>query len=167
MPTLLKILLLLVLTSASIDVDMLTGEVVGVTDGDTITVLVDEASYKVRLDGIDCPEKKQPFGTVARKFTSEKCFGETVVVLVRGRDRYGRILGEVILPDGGSLNEELLKAGYAWWFYKYSRRKTLRDLERSARAARRGLWSDAQPQPPWDYRKERRGGVAVQGQVDR
>ena len=128
------------------------GRVVGVTDGDTIKVLHDDRAEIVRLVGVDAPEKRQPYGDRARRFTSELVFDRTVTVLISGRDRNGRLLGEVVLPDGRSLNQELVRAGYAWWFRKYSRDVTLARLEEEARQGRRGLWATEGPQAPWDYR---------------
>ena len=90
-----------------------TGQVVGVLDGDTIDVLVDRSPVRVRLHGIDCPEKSAPFGNQAKKFASDLAFKKTVTVYTTDVDRYGRIVGKVILPDGKSLNREIVKAGYA------------------------------------------------------
>ena len=128
------------------------GRVVGVTDGDTIKVLHDHRAETVRLVGVDAPEKRQPYGDRARRFTADLAFDRTVTVLISGRDRNGRLLGEVVLPDGRSLNQELVRAGYAWWFRKYSRDVTLARLEDEARQSRRGLWATEAPQAPWDYR---------------
>lgn len=97
-----------------------SGKVVGVTDGDTITVLHDGKAEKIRLHGIDCPEKDQPFGTKAKKFTSTLAFGQVVTVQAKDIDRYGRTIGIVILPDGRSLNNEIVKAGFAWWYKQYA-----------------------------------------------
>ena len=129
-----------------------TGRVVGVTDGDTITVLHDHQSETVRLLGVDAPEKRQAYGDRARRFTAELAFDRTVTVRTGGRDRNGRLLGEVVLPDGRSLSQELVRAGYAWWFRKYSQDVRLARLEEEARQDRRGLWADAAPQAPWEYR---------------
>jgi micrococcal nuclease len=129
-----------------------TGRVVGVTDGDTIKVLHANQSETVRLLGVDAPEKRQAYGDRARRFTAELAFDRTVTVHAAGRDRYGRLLGEVVLPNGRSLNQELVRAGYAWWFRKYSRDIRLARLEEEARQDRRGLWADAAPQAPWEYR---------------
>ena len=129
-----------------------SGKVVGVIDGDSIRVLRNGKAEQVRLRGIDCPERKQAFGTRAKQFTSELVFGKDVTVKEKGRDRYGRTLGEVILSDGRSLNHELLKAGYAWWFRRYSKDVRLGDLEDEARLAQRGLWADPDPVPPWEFR---------------
>ncbi len=76
---------------------------------------------RIRLHGVDCPEKRQPFGNRAKQFTSTLVFGTTVTVQVVDRDRYGRTVGEVLLPDGRSLNRELVKAGFAWWYRRYAR----------------------------------------------
>lgn len=103
--------------------------------------------------GSIAPEKKQQFGTRAKQFTSEQAFGKVVTVKESGRDRYGRTLAEVILPDGRSLNKALLKAGLAWWFRKYSKDISLGDLEDEARLAKRGLWADKEPVPPWEWRR--------------
>ncbi len=91
-----------------------SGKVVGITDGDTIRVMHNGRAERIRLWGIDCPESRQPFGTRARQFTSDLAFGKVVTVLVRDVDRYGRTVGEVLLPNGRSLNHELVMAGLAW-----------------------------------------------------
>ncbi|MCL4809462.1 MAG: thermonuclease family protein, partial [Thermoanaerobaculia bacterium] len=110
--------------------------VVGVSDGDSITVLDGTTRVKVRLNGIDCPERRQPFGARAKQLTSELAFGKTVTVRPFGKDRYGRVLGEVVLPDGRVLNEELVAAGMAWHYKRYSKDERLARLERQARRAR-------------------------------
>src|SRR5262245_66108743 len=94
--------------------EQFTGKVVGISDGDTISVLREGKAVKVRLHGVDTPEKVQAFGTQARKFTSDMVFQQTVTVIVQHTDRYGRLVGDVLLPDGRSLNQELVKAGVAW-----------------------------------------------------
>jgi micrococcal nuclease len=123
------------------------GRVVGITDGDTITVLHNGRGEKVRLYVIDCPERRQAFGTRARQFTSSLAFGREVRVVVRDKDRYGRTVADVILPDGRNLNHELVKAGFAWWFRKFAPRD-IEELEKEAREAKRGLWSDLHAIPP-------------------
>lgn len=134
-----------------------SGRVVGVTDGDTIKVLHNGKAEKIRLHGIDCPEKAQPFGTKAKQFTSEMVFGKTVAVQVTDTDRYGRTVADVILPDGRVLNRELVASGLAWWYRKYSKDESLGQLEGKARSAKRGLWADPNPMPPWCYRKLKKG----------
>ena len=125
---------------------------VGVTDGDTLTVLRAGHAATVRLQGVGAPEKRQAYGDRARRFVAELAFDQTVSVQTTGRDRNGRLLGEVVLSDGRSLNQELVRAGYAWWFRKYSRDARLARLEDEARQGRRGLWADDAPQAPWEYR---------------
>lgn len=134
------------------------GQVVAVLDGDTIEVMEQGKAVRIRLYGVDAPEKSQPYGMQAKKFTSEQCFGKTVTLKVKDRDRYGRTVSEVILPDGRSLNRELVRNGYAWWYRQYSRDPSLGELEEEARRAHRGLWADKSPEPPWEYRKEQREG---------
>ncbi len=128
------------------------GRVVGITDGDTISVLRAGRAEIVRLQGVDAPEKRQAYGDRARRFVADLAFDQTVIVRTTGRDRNGRLLGEVVLPDGRSLNQELVRAGYAWWFRKYSRDVRLARLEEEARQGRQGLWADQVPEPPWEYR---------------
>ena len=132
------------------------GKVVRVSDGDTIEVLRAGRAVRVRLQGIDCPESRQAYGTRAKQFTASLAFGKTVAVQVHGTDQYGRILGEVILPDGRSLNRELVRSGYAWWYRRYSDDPVLQQLEEEARRERRGLWRDKNPIPPWEFRREYR-----------
>jgi endonuclease YncB( thermonuclease family) len=132
------------------------GRVVGVSAGDTITVLREGRGVKIRLQGIDAPEKDQAFGSRARQLTSSLAFGKQVTVRVSSTDRYGRIVAWVYLPGGACLNEELLKAGLAWHYKQYDRSPRLAALEAEARAARRGLWVEASPTPPWSFRQARR-----------
>ena len=137
--------------------EQFTGKVVGISDGDTISVLREGKAVKVRLHGVDTPEKAQAFGTQARKLTGDLVFQQTVTVVIRDTDRYGRLVGEVLLPDGRSLNQELVKAGMAWWYRQYAPNDTtLAQLEAEARTAKRGLWADAHPVPPWEWRKGQR-----------
>jgi micrococcal nuclease len=134
----------------------LAGRVIGVSDGDTMTVLVDRSPVKVRLNGIDAPERGQAFGARAKQFASELAFGREVTVREYGLDKYGRMIGDVFLADGGLLNQE--RGGLAWWYRKYAPTDTtLEKLEVEARSDKRGLWADANPIPPWAYRKLRRG----------
>lgn len=131
----------------------LKGKVVGVSDGDTVDVLIGGKAARVRLFGVDCPEKRQPFGAAAKKFTSTLVFGREVKVVVRDVDRYGRTVAEVVLADGRILNRELVKAGLAWWYKRYAPdAHELGILEAEARAAGRGLWADKAPIRPWDFR---------------
>jgi endonuclease YncB( thermonuclease family) len=135
------------------NVTSFTGKVVKVSDGDTIQVMHEGKAEKVRLAEIDCPETKQPFGQAAKKFVLDIAAQKTVTVHVETTDRYGRTVGVVVLPDGRSLNQELIRAGLAWWYWKYSTDSSLGELEEEARAARIGLWADPAPVPPWDWRR--------------
>jgi endonuclease YncB( thermonuclease family) len=128
------------------------GKVVGVIDGDTIEVLHGGSSDRVRLAGIDCPEENQPFGSKAKQATSYLAFAEQVTLHVSGKDKYNRTLAEVILPDGRSLNKELVREGMAWWYRQYSSDPELERLEAEARGRRIGLWRDPRPVAPWEWR---------------
>jgi len=130
-----------------------SGEVVGVIDGDTIDVLHDGRQERIRLRGIDAPEKSQAFGKRSKRAASELSFGEEVSVQEHGPDKYGRTLGEVILPGDRSLNQEMVRRGNAWRYRKYSDDETLARLESEARQSRRGLWKDDDAMAPWEYRK--------------
>ena len=134
-----------------------TGRVVGVIDGDTIEVLHNQRPERIRLSGIDCPEKGQAFGNNAKHATSDLAFGKEVTLQTHGKDKYKRTLADVILPDGMSLNQELVKQGWCWWYRKYAPGDTvLEGLESEAREARKGLWVDPEPVPPWEWRKRSR-----------
>lgn len=135
-----------------------SGRVVGVIDGDDVVVLHNGLKEDVRLNGIDCPEKGQAYGERAKEFTTGLALRKVVRVLVQGSDAFGRTLGEVVLPDGRVLNHELVKAGLAWWFRQYAPENAeVARLEKEAREAKRGLWRDSKPLPPWVFRKIRRG----------
>lgn len=142
------------------DAEVFTGKVVAVKDGDTVEVLREGKAVRVRLFGVDCPEKDQAFGQMARRFTSQRVFGRSVTVRVKDTDRYGRTVAEVVLEKGRTLNQELVQAGLAWWYQRYAPgEQLLAKLEAEAREAKRGLWSDAQAVAPWLFRRKPRGGV--------
>ena len=128
-------------------------KVIRIVDGDTIEMTHNGEPKRVRLAGIDAPERKQAFGSRARQFVAQQVFGKTVTVHSVGIDAYGRILGEVILGDGRSLNRELVANGLAWHYKRFSADRELARLEDEAREARRGLWSDRNPMPPWKFRR--------------
>lgn len=134
----------------------LSGKVIGVMDGDTIDILYNNKPLRIRLEHIDCPEirKKQPFGAQAKKFTSENCFGQIVRIQHKNEiDRNKRLIGEVINAQGVNVNKELVKAGLAWHFIKYSSNQEYAALEKRARVLKAGLWRDPNPTPPWNWRK--------------
>ena len=141
--------------SASSD-DLIKGRVVKVADGDTITILdASTAQHKIRLQGIDAPEKKQAFGNASRKFLSGLVANREVRVTYAKRDRYGRILGTVFV-DGRDINLEMLKAGMAWHYKKYDTNPAYAKAETEARTARRGLWQEKNPTPPETFRHKGR-----------
>ena len=125
-----------------------------ILDGDTVEVLdARKQTYRIRLSAVDAPESKQPFGAKAKRALSALVAGETVSVEWRKIDRYDRRVGVLIL-DGADVNLALVRAGYAWWYQRYAPgNKTLQQLEQEARAAHRGLWADAHPVPPWEFRR--------------
>jgi micrococcal nuclease len=126
----------------------------GVTDGDTIRVLKDGKEVKIRLEGIDAPERGQDFGNKAKEFTSEKVFGKEIEIREAGTDRYGRTLARVYV-SGKDLSLELVRNGLAWHFKRYSSDTTLARAELDARFRRVGLWSQPNPVAPWDFRYSR------------
>lgn len=139
-----------------------SGKTVGVSDGDTITVMRDKSPVKIRLYGVDCPEKSQAFGQKAKQFTSSIVFNQIVEVETMATDRYGRSVG-IVHVGNKTLNEELLKAGFAWLYQQYCKKRFCHDwagLADNARGGRLGLWADPQPTPPWDFRRTARGGPA-------
>lgn len=135
--------------------ETLVGRVVGIADGDTIDVMYEGSEVTVRLYGVDTPEKNQPFGTQAKKFTTSMVFGQRVRVEAVDVDRYGRVVGRVYrMDDGAELNAALVAAGYAWWYRQYAPDDTrLQRLEQQARDAEKGLWSRADPVAPWKWRR--------------
>jgi len=131
-----------------------TGKVVAITDGDTIKVMKNGVETKIRLYGVDCPEKKQAYGTVAKQFTADFCFGKTVTVVEKSIDRYGRTIGEVFV-DGKSLNRALVAEGMAWWYVQYAKKYTdLGVLQEAAKKAGKGLWKEKAPVAPWEFRRK-------------
>lgn len=132
-----------------------TGRVAWVYDGDSIRVISRSGSIVVRVFGIDCPERGQPYSRKALKFTMHLARNLTVTVLVKDQDRYGRVVGRVILPDGRDLGRELVRAGLAWRHRRFAPDdKTLKALEAEARSAGRGLWRDPKPVPPWVFKAQ-------------
>ena len=143
----------------------IAGRVVGITDGDTLTLL-DEArrQVRVRLAEIDTPERRQPYGDRARQALSDLAFGKAVRVDVQDTDRYGRAIGRV-RKGAVDVNAEMVRRGAAWVYRQYSRDPSLLRLEEEARAARRGLWAlpEAERTPPWEWRAAERSGQGQAG----
>lgn len=129
-------------------------KVIGIKDGDTFVLFINDKEETVRLAYIDCPEKKQPFGNKAKQFASAMCFGKYVTLVHHNKyDRNKRLIAEVILSDGSNLNKQMVKNGFAWHFKKYSTNDEYAQLETEARMNKIGLWSESNPVPPWKWRK--------------
>lgn len=156
------VLMALALAAGWAHSETLTGRVVAVADGDTVTVLdAEHRSYKVRLSGIDAPEKKQAFGQRAQQSLSEMVHGREVRVTAQKKDRYGRVVGRLQRGEM-DVNLEQLRRGLAWHYKQYEQeqapdeRERYREAEAQARTQRMGLWRDAQPVPPWVFRHPER-----------
>lgn len=135
----------------------LSCRVAGVADGDTLTALCPgNEQVRVRLTEIDAPERKQPFGTRSRQSLADMCFGKQARIVSQGRDRYKRLLGRVYC-DGVDANAEQVRRGMAWVYDRYVTDRTLYKLQDEARTEGDGLWSDARPVPPWEWRRASRG----------
>ena len=131
------------------------GKVVHVADGDTLTVLLERKQVRVRLDAIDAPELKQPFGRRAQQSLAELCAARSVRVTEKGTDRYGRVIGRIEC-DGVEANSEQVRRGMAWVFVRYAPANSpLYGLQGEAQLTRRGLWADPRPVAPWDWRVRR------------
>jgi endonuclease YncB( thermonuclease family) len=157
-PAVLLAVLLLPLVALA---DTLVGRVVRVIDGDTVSVLdAHQQQERIRLAGIDAPERKQPFGRAAKDYLSTRVAAKNVSVNWHKRDRYGRIVG-TLTYGGRDVDLLMVRAGYAWWYRKYASEQSPTDralyenAESQAKAERRGLWADPHPVPPWEWRKHR------------
>ncbi len=153
---------LLIVLCNSVIAESYTARVVSIADGDTVTVLdAENQQHKIRLVGIDAPEKRQPFGNVSRMHLGKLVHLRTVTIETNKRDRYQRELGKVIL-DGKDINLEQVRAGYAWHYKQYMREQSAADKENYAQAEiyartnRHGLWRDENPEPPWEFRHQKR-----------
>lgn len=150
----------------------LSGRVVSVHDGDTVNVLdAGKVLHKIRLAGIDAPELHQAFGRVSQRHLSAAVHGKTVVVHWTKHDRYGRIVGTILLDDR-DVNLDQVSAGLAWHYKRYEReqppaeRVTYANAQTEAHAARLGLWQDADPVPPWEYRKAKKADSRAQKTIN-
>ncbi len=132
-------------------------KVVAVIDGDTIQVLLGKRSTRVRLFGVDCPERFQAFYSQARKFTDDLIFQKTITLQFDREDPYGRKVAVATLDDGRVLNRELVGSGWCWWYeYFAPDDKELKRLAQEAKAARRGIWSRPSPIPPWEFKRQQK-----------
>jgi len=133
-----------------------TAKVVGISDGDTITVLLEgNIQKKLRLAEVDCPESGQPFGKNAKQFTSDQVFGKQISFIETDTDRYGRAIAKVFYDDK-YLSAEIIRAGFGWWYFYFSKNKYLGELQEQAKANKLGLWQDDNAVSPWEYRKLQR-----------
>lgn len=146
----------------------LVGEVVGLADGDTVTVLdARKTQHKIRLAGIDAPEKGMPWGQKSKEALSDRVYRRTVTVEWHKQDRYGRLIGK-ILVDGQDANLAQVADGMAWHYKEYAQEQAPDDRARyaqaelDARSARHGLWAESDPIPPWAWRKMKREARAGQ-----
>lgn len=134
----------------------LSGKVVGVADGDTFTLLLlNNTTKKIRLHGVDAPERGQAFGTVSRQRLSELVFQKGVSVVQTDTDQYGRVVG-IARVEGLVVNEEMLRSGLVWHYTEYDDNPRWAELEREARRKRVGLWSERAPVAPWEWRRAQR-----------
>jgi len=151
----LAIIALVFFHAPTLAAETVVGKVVSVADGDTLTILAaGNRQIRVRLNAIDAPEKNQAYGQRAKQALSDLCFGKVATVHVSGYDRYKRALGDVYC-DNAFANALMVSLGMAWVYRQYSNDPKLLELESQARAQRRGLWSDAHPVPPWDFRRKK------------
>lgn len=134
-----------------------SGRVVRILDGDTYEVLASgNTLVRVRLMGIDAPEKNQAFGQRSKQTLGMLCGGQTVSVKPTGVDRYGRVLAYTFNRQGMNINAEMIRRGMAWHYTQYSKDPQLADAERFAQRNLIGIWSEPNPVAPWDFRKLRR-----------
>lgn len=126
-----------------------------VADGDTVKVLQNRKEHWIRLAGIDSPESDQPFGSAAKEFTHMFCFGRQVKIVRQGTDKYDRVLAD-ILVEGMSLSQALLQSGFAWHLPEYNNDASLAKMAEDARRQNIGLWQDANPISPSEWKKQNR-----------
>ncbi|MAD57874.1 MAG: hypothetical protein CMK44_04785 [Porticoccus sp.] len=152
----LPIIFLIFLSSLSAEAEIFEGTVVRIADGDTLTLLTHPKKYvKVRLAGIDAPEKNQPFGSKAKMVLTRLVFLRKVLIEEQTKDRYGRTVG-IVIVDGQNVNYELVKQGLAWVYRKYTDDEVLYKLEAQAKTKKIGLWSGEKAIPPWVWRRGKR-----------
>lgn len=150
-----QLIILFIFFNTVLNADMLNGKVVSVIDGDTIKILTkNKTVYKIRLNGIDAPEKSQAFGKKSKANLSKLVAGKVVDIRFKKTDRYGRILGTIFV-DNQDINLRQIKDGYAWVYRRYCKRADYYKAEGYARNRKLGLWYDKYPIPPWEYRYRR------------
>lgn len=149
-----KFILIAILIPSTALAEIISGEVIKISDGDTLTILTDtNVQLKIRLTEIDAPEKNQAFGNVSKQSLSALCFRKKAIVKTTAKDRYGRVLGRVTCA-GIDVNAEQIKTGMAWVYDKYVTDKSLYELQEQAKSNKLGLWTDPHPTPPWLFRHQ-------------
>lgn len=139
-----------------------SGKVISIIDGDTYDALLQgNKTIRVRMEGIDAPEKGMPFYQKSKKCLSSLCFGKQVKIKITGIDNHERFLAYTYNENGNELSQEMIKAGLAWHFKKYNSDQKLSKLEMEAKALRKGLWIDENPMSPWENRKLHRNGIST------
>ncbi|EPJ6123321.1 TPA: thermonuclease family protein [Citrobacter koseri] len=140
------------LLPATLCAAQIQGKVIRVLDGDTIEVLQEQQSVRVRLLNIDAPEKKQPFGRWSTNQLKSLLAGQPVTVSYTQTDRYGRVLGRVVTANGTEANRYMVQSGAAWVYERYNTDNSLPALQRVAQEQKHGLWAESHPVPPWEWR---------------
>lgn len=160
------VLALILLVPLSVTAAEWSGTVVGISDGDTLTVLnAEKRQVKIRLTEIDAPESQQAFGAKSKQSLTEVCFKKTVIVDDRGADKYKRTLGR-LRCDGVDANAEQVRRGMAWAYRQYLTDQTIADLEEEAKIAGTGLWAEENPTPPWEFRHGGKSAKAVKASIE-
>ena len=153
---LLIVFLILLVSCEPTDENTIKGKVIKVADGDTITIVTEDGQkVRVRLEGIDAPEKGQDFGNKSKQFLNDLCYNKIVKVIDKGQDKYGRMLGVVYLDDL-NLNEEMVRNGLSWYYDYFVEDSRLDSLQQQARKDKLNIWSMKKPVHPHEFRKNKR-----------
>jgi len=137
--------------------NLIQGKVIGIFDGDTYNILtIDNQTIKVRMEGIDAPEREMPFHKASQKYLSQLIYKKDIKLDKTGEDQYGRTLGFTYLLDGTDINLQMLKEGMVWHYKKYNSNRLYSDAEKEARSFKKGLWTDKNPIAPWEFRNSQR-----------
>lgn len=151
-----SLILISILIAPKAELKEISGTVIKITDGDTITVLdSNKKQYKIRMNGIDAPERRQAYGTKSKDALGKFIFKKEVLIKWDHRDKYKRIIGDVYLKNE-YINLKMVEDGWAWHFKRYSKSQKMAKAEKEARKKKKGLWADSKEQiPPWDFRKKK------------
>ncbi|MEF3255365.1 MAG: thermonuclease family protein [Deferribacterales bacterium] len=153
MNKIISVAIFLLLLVVNLYADIISGKVISVADGDTVTILLkNKEQVRIRVHCIDAPEKKQDFGQRSKQSLSDMIFGKDVDVIVKDKDRYGRLVG-TILFNSININLEQVKKGMAWVYTRYCNEKEYYEAMEMARINKVGLWVDKKPIEPWLFRK--------------